>query len=118
MREIKKKDFPWRLIIKRVSGKVLFIFYPILYGDPAHGFGNREDQDQNQEDRSYPFQHDPIEFFDLKGTIDLHFIFNDLRTDKMSDADAGQNGHDRHEHTVADEIEEIQQPQTDDLDEA
>ena len=36
----------------------------------------------------------------------------------MSDADAGQNGHDRHEHTVADEIEEIQQPQTDDLDEA
>lgn len=90
----------------------------MLYNDPAHCFRNRKDQDQGQENGSDPFQHDPVELFNLEGTVKFHFILNNLGSDKMPHADTGENSHNRHEHTVADEVKEIQQSQSQKLDKA
>src|SRR5699024_3853746 len=81
---------------------------PFLNADQAQCFRNSKDKDHDQTDGRYPFYHDTVEFLDLEFSVDLHFVFDGFGSHKKSDADTGEDSHNRHQHTVADKIEEIQ----------
>ena len=85
--------------------------------NPAHRLGNCENQNQHQADRGNPFEHNTVKFLYLERTVYFYFILHSLRTNKMSDADTGENRYNGHQNTVAEEIKEIQKSQSDNLDE-
>ena len=95
------------------------MFFYGLNLDYAKGFKNREAKDKNDANGCNVFDYNGKQALGFKSVAAFLGLGDEgLGLQNVTDENAGDEGYDGHQNVVADEVEEIKEAQTDDLDTA
>ena len=85
------------------------LFIDNLYLYNARAFQYRENEDGNNTDGRYIFNNNCEKGFSFEFSALLDFFYKGLGFDDIAHKNTGQQRHNGHYYTVADEIEEVQE---------
>lgn len=86
-----------------------------LYGNDSKSFKYGEDQNGDDTERSQILHHNKEERFSFEFSGTFHLVDNNSWFRDICNKDTSQESRDRHEHTVAQEVKEIQDRESNDL---